>query len=461
MAGYSFSRSPKNVPLVSTRFRAIKTPIPAPGTETILQDLDRYESRSMHGQLPIIWDRASDFNVYDMAGNKWIDFTSTIFVTNIGHANAFLKARVQKILDQDLLHTYAYASKIRAEYLKKLIEFTPDNFEKAFLLSAGTEATEAALKLMRLNGIRNAKRRLGVVCIQGNWHGRTMAAQMMGGNAKQKEWIGYLDPNIYHIPFPYPWALDSKSGKEFLTDALDVLKSEGLDVEKDICGFMLETFQGWGCVSYPTDFVQEIKRICQESQALLTFDEMQAGFARTGKLFGYQHYGVEADLICCGKGMSSGLPLSAVLGKKEIMDLPEVGDMSSTHSANPLSCAAGLANIEYIESHDLVNETARKGKVFHGLLSELRRRFSDRIPYVCGHGLIAGVIFRNPNDGTPDGLFASRVSERAMQKGLLVVHTGRESIKLAPPLTIPEEALQEGVSVLDESIAEIAVEGPK
>jgi 4-aminobutyrate aminotransferase-like enzyme len=458
MAGYSFSRVSRDVPSVLTKHRTVKTPIPAPGTEAILDLLDQYESRSMLGQLPIVWDRATDFNVYDKAGNKWIDFTSTIFVTNIGHANPHLKLRLQEVLDRDLIHTYAYVSEIRAEYLKKLVEFVPRQFEKAFLLSAGTEATEAALKLMRLNGLKQGKRKPGVICIEGNWHGRTMGAQMMGGTAKQREWIGYQDPNIYHIPFPYPWALRGKTGKEFLTLGLNRLKKSGVDLGKDICGFMLETFQGWGCVFYPVDFVQEIKHLCERYDILLSFDEMQAGFARTGRLFGYEHYGVDADLICCGKGMSSGLPLSAVLGSKEVMDLPEVGEMSSTHSANPLSCAAGLANIEFIQSHDLVSESARKGKIFHELLNKSKDRYADRISYVFGHGMIAGVIFKNPASGEPDAEFASKVCERAMEKGLLVVHTGRESIKVAPPLTIPEDAMKEGVGVLEESIAEIATE---
>jgi len=458
MAGYSFSRVPRDVPGVLTKYRTIKTPIPSPGTETILGILDQYESRSMHGQLPIVWDRATDFSVYDKVGNKWIDFTSTIFVTNIGHANPHLKSRLREVLDRDLIHTYAYVSEIRAEYLKRLVEFAPRQFEKAFLLSAGTEATEAALKLMRLNGLKQGKRRLGVIGIEGNWHGRTMGAQMMGGSSKQREWIGYQDPNMYYFPFPYPWALNGRTGKEFLRHGLSALKDKGVDLSKDVCGFMLETFQGWGCVFYPLDFVQEIKYVCEQNSLLLTFDEMQAGFARTGKLFGYQHYDVNADLICCGKGMSSGLPLSAVLGSKEVMDLPEVGDMSSTHSANPLSCAAGLANIEFIESHDLVSQAARKGKIFHQLLNELKNKFSDRISYVFGRGMIAGVLFKNPADGQPDSIFASKVSEKAMQKGLLVVHTGRESIKLAPPLTIPEDAMAEGVSVLQDSITEIAAE---
>jgi 4-aminobutyrate aminotransferase-like enzyme len=219
---------------------------------------------------------------------------------------------------------------------------------------------------------------------------------------------------------------------------------------------MLETFQGWGAVFYPEDFVRGIEKVCRKHGILLAFDEMQAGFARTGTRFGYEHYGVEPDLLCCGKGMGSGLPLSGVIGRPEIMDLPEVGNMSSTHSANPLVCAAGLATLEEIERLDLVNETARRGALLHGALEKLRSKHSDRISYILGKGMIAAVLFKKPGTEEADTFFPSLVSERAMQKGLLVVHTGRESIKLGPPLTTPDEALLEGVAVLDEAITEVA-----
>ena len=452
MSGYSFDRSPKNVPLIQTEFRKIQTPIPAEGTESILAELDHYESRSMHGQLPIVWDKAVDSCIFDISGNQWIDFTSTIFVTNIGHSNPHLISSLKEALDKELLHTYAYSNTIRAKYHKKLIEFTQDKFEKAFLMSAGTEACEAALKLMRLSGQNKGKRRSGIVTLEGNWHGRTMGAQLMSSNFEQKQWIGCNDPNIHHIPFPYPWVLKDSSSEEFLHNSLDQLKSSGLDLKQDVSGFMLETFQGWGAVFYPPEFVQSIAELCRKNNILLAFDEMQSGFGRTGKRFGYEHYGVIPDLICCGKGMGSGYPLSGVLGKAEVMDLPKVGNMSSTHSANPLACSAGLATIEEIENKNLVNESATKGELLHQLLNKLKTKYSDRISYVLGQGLLAAVIFKEPKSGEPDSLFPSHVSEACMQKGLLVIHTGRESIKIGPPLTISENCLREGVAVLDEAI---------
>ena len=241
---FTFSRKSIKVPLIRTEHRKIRTSIPSPGTEIALQGLDTYESRSMQGQLPVLWDRADNFNIFDRHGNKWIDFTSTIFVANVGHANPGVLAAIRETIEKPILHTYAYPHELRMSYLKQLVEFARSPFEKAFLLSAGTEATEAALKLMRMYGQKKGKRRPGIICIEGNWHGRTIGAQMMSGNMMQKEWIGYHDPNIHHIPFPYPWHGEADNGEEFLRSGLHILEKNGIDIRKDICGFMLETFQG-------------------------------------------------------------------------------------------------------------------------------------------------------------------------------------------------------------------------
>ena len=455
MAAYTISSEPQEVPHIATEYRLIQTAIPAPGTREILERLERCESRSMHGQLPLVWDHAEDFSVYDSSGNRWIDFTSTIFVASVGHSNPRVTAAMKTALDRPLYSCYAYANETRANYLEKLIAFAGKPFEKAFLLSAGSEATEAAMKLMRMHGQKLGKRRRGIVCIEGNWHGRTLGAQMMSGNLAQREWIGYQDADIHHIAFPYPWVLEGRSGKDFLLRELEKLETAGVDLAQDVCGFMLETFQGWGAIFYPDDFVQAIERLCRQQNILLAFDEMQSGFARTGLAFGYQHYGVTPDLVCCGKGMGGGVPLSGVFGKAEIMDLPDVGNMSSTHSANPLVCAAGQAVIEEIEERNLIAETARKGELLFEGLRGLQTQFPDRIDRLLGRGLIAAVLFRHPTTGEPDASFTSRVAECCMQSGLLVVHTGRESIKIGPPLTITDAALLEGVEVLGQSIAEV------
>ena len=438
--------------IIKTQNRLIKTRIPAPGTNKILKSLEKSESRSMQGQMPIVWSKADGHSMFDIAGNKFIDFTSTIFVANIGHSNKNLIKNLKRTLDKKLLHSYAYLHDSREKYLKKLVKFAGKNFEKAFLMSAGTEATEAALKLMRLHGQKIKKKKLGIICIDGNWHGRTMGAQMMSGNKKQKEWIGYEDKNIHHIKFPYPWELEKITPKDFLNKSLEKLKRK-IDLKSDICGFMLETFQGWGAIFYPKEFVKEISKLCKKNNILLTFDEMQSGFARTGKNFGYEHYDVKPDLICCGKGMGGGIAVSGVIGKKNIMDLPSVGEMSSTNSANPLACAAGMSVIDEINNKKILKKVNENGKYLKEGLETIMSRNSMSISYLMGKGMIYALIFDNKISNI--GMKLKQVCFGAMQNGLLVVYTGRESIKIGPPLTISKKAIKEGLQVLEEQISKV------
>jgi len=452
MAGKVFSHQSIKVEKIATKYRTIKTDIPVPESISMLEKMYEIEAQAMHGQLPMVWDRADDFQIYDQWGNVWIDFTSTIFVANAGHGNKRIVKALKGVLDKPLLHTYTYASSERIDYLEYLIKNTPKQFEKAFLLSAGTEATEAALKLMRLNGQKQGKRKGGVICFNGAFHGRTMGAQMMTGNAPAKEWVGYQDPNIHHLNFPYPWEIENP--KDFFESEIEkLLKDKDLDPDKDLCGFMLETFQGWGAVFYPKDFVQALMVFAKKHNMLVAFDEMQAGFGRTGKLFGYEHYEVKPDILCCGKGASSGLPLAIVLGSKEVMDLPDIGSMSSTHSANPLVCVAGHQNLKAMYEDGLIDNSENLGNIFHQRLNEIKNKYHNHLRYVFGKGLLAALIFMDEND-KPLSELCDKISEKAFQKGLLVVHTGRESIKLAPPLSITKEAMLEGVEVIEQCIKE-------
>lgn len=460
MAVWNFNMTPKKVQRIQTKYRKIVTKLPVPKSLELFKELDRYESRSMHGQMPVVWSKAVDFLVYDGYGNCWIDFTSAIFVTNAGHANRAIISELAKKLKQKLLHTYTFAHYDRIQFIKKLIQITPSQFEKAFLLSSGTEATECAIKLMRLNGQRLNASKVGIISFLGSMHGRTMGAEMLKGDPDSSAWIGYLDPHIYHLPFPYPWDENNQplpkdyDWKNRFESDIRKLKDSGVDFNK-LAGFMIESYLGWGAIFYPNAYLKALVEFAKKYDMLITFDEIQGGFGRTGKFFVYQHYSVKPDLLCLGKAISGSLPLSAVVGSKQIMDLPDIGSMSSTHSANPLSCAAGLANIKYIKEHNLIQESKRKGEILHTSLNKIKNRFPHRISYVLGRGLLAGIIFKNPDTGRPDNLFPSYVCERAMQNGLLTVHTGRESIKIGPPLIIPDKALIEGIDVLAKAIAEI------
>ena len=343
--------------------------------------------------------------------------------------------------------------------MKKLIDFTPSELEKAYLISTGSEATEMVVKLMRMHAQRINKRSVGIVSFLGSYHGRTQGAAMIGGTPQGRKWIGYEDPNVWQVPFPYASNFkDKETGSDLFYEQVKFLKSKGVDPEKDLAGFLFEPYIGWAAEFIPVDYAQTAKEFAEKHSIIMAFDEVQSGFGRTGKLFCYQHFGVIPDLIACGKGISSSLPLGAVLGRADLLDLPERGSMSSTHSANPLACAAGLATLEEFEEKNLVIESERKGHILLDRLNTLKARFPENIATINGKGLLAAVIFKRPVSGEADSLTASRVCERCMHEGVLLVHTYRESIKMGPPLTISDLALNEGLDVFESVVEDIILE---
>lgn len=452
----TFNLKPVKVPKVKTSHRVINTSIPVPESINILNRIEKFESSNVKDQLPVVWDRAEGFQIFDKWGNCWIDFTSTIFVTNSGHNHPkIINAIVGQ--QQTLGHAYSYATEIRSQYIEKLIKFVPGYLEKVSLYSAGTEATERAVKLARYYGKKFSPTRRVIVGWDGNYHGKTMGAQMISGQHADKGWIGELDPNIVHLPYPYPWVLEQLgiTGKELFEEHLKILEAKNITA-KNITAFMAETFQGWAAVFYPVDYIKELRKWTQENDILLIFDEIQSGFGRTGKLFGYEHYEIEPDLVCCGKGISGSLPLSAVLGRGDLIDLDPA--YTSTHGGHPVACAAGLANIEVFIEENLVTEAARKEAILRSHADGWAKMFPGLIGDVFVKGMIMGVFImkRDAKDRMDvDIQFCDQVVEKAMQKGLFLIRTGRGTLKLGPPLNIPDNALVEGLEVIGEVISEL------
>lgn len=444
---------PVDVPKVETRHRRIVTPQPAPQAIPILKELSRYEPISMTwDQYPVLWDRAEGHSVYDAWGNRWIDFTSGIFVANIGHAHPKILAALREKIDGKMIHSYYFPSAVRARLTRMLVETAPEGIEKAFLLSTGSETTECALKLTRIRGRKRSLTKLKMIGWTNAFHGKTMGAQTMAGRADAKAWIGQLDPNIHHLPFPYPWDEDSKlSGRRRFEKDMQALLASGARAE-DVAGFIMEPYQGWAALFYPRDYVQAVREWADRHDALLAFDEVQSGFGRTGKMFALEHYGVRPDIICCGKGIASGVPLSAVLSRADILDVDP--SLNSTHSGNPLCCAAGVATLSVFNEEKLSERAAMLAPKVRERLLAIQRKFPDKVTHVFGDGLIWALLLGGAKSGEFNLELADRVARSSLHKGVLMIRTGVGSLKLGPPLTIAEDALMEGIGVIEEALAE-------
>ena len=434
---------------IKTAHRRIVTPIPASQSQPVLEKLRRYEPRALDVLPPVLWDRAQGHQIYDAFGNCWIDFTSGIYVANVGHAHPDVCAALHQQIGQPLLHAYLYATEIRARLVEKLVQISAPNLTKTFLASTGSETIEVAIKLARLHGLAIDAKKTVIVSHAGAYHGRTMGAQQLASAPDQQKWIVHPDPDLVQIPFP-----SGEDGPQALAIALDHLQANGIQPER-IAAFIVEGYQGiGGPLFFPSDYIQAMANWAHDHQALVVFDEIQSGFGRTGKLFAYEHYGIDADLVCCGKGISSSLPLSAVLGRGPLMDLAAPGHLSSTHTANPMSCAAALATLEVIQREGLVAAAADKGKIVQYRLQKIQQRYPDQIGHVLGRGMVHAIIFIHPDSGDPNTELAQRVTDCAIENGLMLFYAhGSGSVKIGPPLTIPKDALEEGLTVLTDSVS--------
>ena len=443
---------PRRVPRVETKYRRIVTEIPAPGSIPTLELLERTEPLAMRGQPPVIWDRAEGFQVYDAYGNCWIDWSSGVLITNAGHGRQEIIDAIVAQAQRHLLTTYCFPTDTRAKLVERLAGLLPEPLKKIFLLTTGSEAVECAIKLCRTEGVRvGGRKKVVFVSFDKAFHGRTLGAQQAGGIPSLKEWIVNLDPGFVQVPFPDGFRTEDTSFAYFEK----CLAEAGVAAE-NVCGVMLETYQGGSASFAPPEYMRQLRQWCDRHKALLVCDEVQAGFGRTGTMWGFQHYGIVPDLATFGKGISSSLPLSAVAGRPDIMDLHPPGSMTSTHTGNPVCCAAALASIDLVVKENLVENSRQMGEVLHAGLRRLKDRFPE-IGWVDGKGLVAGVACVKPGTKDPDGELAWEVVNKCIQKGVLMfspVGFMGSTVKIAPPLVINEEALLESIGVLEEAFCE-------
>ena len=448
-----FPLTPVDVDPVSTKFRKIEGRIPDEETIAQIEELRQVEPMSMRGQAPLIWDHAEGVNVYDSRGNMWLDFSSGVLITNAGHSHPKVLEAIQRQVDRPLLTTYCFPNEPRIKLTQKLISLAPEGLDKVFLLSTGSEATECALKLMRTYGRKaGGDAKAVIVSFERAFHGRTLGSQQMGGIPGGKAWIKNLDPDLVQVPFPDGFRTEDTSFDLFER----ALAEQGVNPD-NVAGVISETYQGGGADFMPVEYAQSLRKWCDAHNALLCYDEVQAGFGRCGRQWGFELYDVVPDLFCMGKGISSSLPLSAVIGRPTVLDLYGPNEMTSTHSGNPICAAAALANIEAIIDEGMIDNSAKVGAAMHEALAGIMAEFSGVVGACHGKGMVAALQMVKRNSKDPDADLAWEVVNKCFRKGLLMfapVGFGGGAVKIAPPLCMSEEAVLEGCGVIRDAIKE-------
>jgi 4-aminobutyrate aminotransferase / (S)-3-amino-2-methylpropionate transaminase / 5-aminovalerate transaminase len=447
MATKEFPLVPETVAPVKTKYRTIRTQIPVPESIKLLERLRDLEPRSMGGQPPVIWHHGADCTVSDAYGNTWLDFSAGVLVTASGHARPEIVKAIQDMAGQGLYHAYCFPTEIRLKLIEKLTTLLPPPLKRIFLVTTGAEATECCIKLARTQGLKVGGPSKNIfVTFDNAFHGRTMGAQLAGGSAGLKGWIGNVDPSFVQVPFP-----DGFRQKDVSFEVFEkTLAAKGVNPDQ-VCGVMGETYQGCNATLMPKDYAQALRKWCDRHRAVMIFDEVQAGFGRTGKPFGFMHFGIVPDLAACGKGLSGGMPAAAVLGTDELMNLYGPGEMTSTHSANPICAAAALANLEVIDKERLVENAAAMEPILRDGCMEIAAAARGKVGHWTVSGLVGALQFTKPGTTEPNPDPAWEMVRRAIQQGVMLfapVGVGGCAIKINPPLTIKADALKEGLGVL-------------
>jgi 4-aminobutyrate aminotransferase/(S)-3-amino-2-methylpropionate transaminase len=455
MTSAKYNLEPVEVPAVKTKYRVIQTKLPVPQSLEIFRKLENSEPRSMMGQPPVVWDQAEGFLVRDRWGNCWIDWSSGVLITNTGHGRPEIIQALRETMDRPLLTSYVFVHEMRAELADALRLISPDPEQyRVFLLTTGSEAIENSIKLAKTYALEKyGKEKRCIVSFHNAFHGRTMGAQLAGGQPAGKKWIVGEGQTFFQVPFPDGFKNEDTSFDLFLS----ALKKQNVE-PRQIAALITESYQGVGPDFLPYDYAQSLQEYCRKHDIVMIFDEVQAGFGRTGRMFTFEHYDVVPDMIVCGKGISSSLPLSAVIGRTDIMNLYPPGSMTSTHSANPLSVTAAIASLKIIQEEKLVERSRTMGNMLLPGLQRIQQKYSSVLGCVTGKGLVAGIQVVTGKDKKPDAETALRINERCFQKGLLMfapVGIAGECIKIAPPLIIEEDALREGIAVLEQACEEV------
>ncbi|MBV0891866.1 4-aminobutyrate--2-oxoglutarate transaminase [Paracoccus sp. Z118] len=403
-------------------------------------------SRGVGMTTQVYADRAENAEIWDRDGKRYIDFAAGIAVVNTGHRHPKVVQAVKDQLDR-FTHTchqvVPYENYV--SLAERLNDLVPGDFEKKTIFATtGAEAVENAVKVARHHTGRSA-----IVAFAGAFHGRTFMGMTLTGKVQPyKAGFGAMMPDVWHLPFPNE--LHGVSQADALA-AVDKLFKADVDPRR-VAAIIVEPVQGeGGFYPVPSGFMRKLRELCDEHGMLLIADEVQTGFARTGRMFAMEHHGVAADITCMAKGLGGGLPISAVTGRAEVMDAPDPGGLGGTYAGNPLGVAAAHAVLDVIEEEGLIDRAERLGQRLKQRLASLR----DDVPEIVdirGPGLMNAVEFDVGGKPSPD--FTNKVREEALERGLILLTCGVHGnvIRFLPPLTVPDAVFDEALGIIEDSI---------
>ncbi len=409
-------------------------------------------SRGVGMTTQIYADKAENSEIWDVEGNRYIDFAGGIAVLNTGHRHPKVIEAVKNQLDR-FTHTchqvVPYENYVAlAERLNKIV---PGNFEKKTIFATtGAEAVENAIKIARCATGRSA-----VIAFTGGFHGRTFLGMALTGKVvPYKVGFGPMMGDVFHVPFPLEMhGIDVETS----LDVLDKLFKADVD-PKRVAAIVLEPVQGeGGFYDVPRALMKALRELCDEHGILLVADEVQTGFARTGKLFAMEHYDVVPDLTTMAKSLAGGFPLSAVTGRAELMDAPGPGGLGGTYAGNPLAIAAAHAVLDVIEEEQLCDRANQLGNRLKQRLEAIRADV-PHIMDIRGLGFMNAVEFKVPGTDKPNADFTNAVRLKALEKGLILLTCGVYSnvIRFLAPITIQDEVFNEALDLIEASIREVA-----
>ena len=388
------------------------------------QEIIEAENRLManvFAKKNVVITRGKGATVWDVNGKEYVDCTGSYGVALLGHSHPKIVEAICKQAEKLISCHAGYYNDKRAEFLQKLTSITPKGLDKAFLSNSGAESVECAIKLARKYSGKPE-----IIAVMGAFHGKTMGALSATWDKKYREPFQPLVPEIKHIP-------------------PDNLEKAREAISEKTAAILVEPIRGEGGIRVPPDgYLKGLRELCDEKNILLIFDEVQTGFGRTGKLFGFEHWGVVPDVMCLAKPLAGGLPLGATVARLDVMSSLKVGEHSTTYSGNPLVCAAGCAAIDVLLEEKLPERAATIGAYFKSGLEKLQSKHRI-VKEVRGLGLMLGMEMK---------FEVHNIQLKTMEKGVLVLDAGRNVVRFLPPLVISKEQIDKALSVLDSVIEE-------